>query len=272
MKHSWIQQTDRWLGTYGPVLQAHQLPQNPEQEMQPHQAASLVRSHVWRRILGVSGGRSSQLYLEQDLGSSNGYINAGARFPQHAVGMHWLTRARTGAIWTGRDFARIGWLSDEFRTECLFCHEGYEGETLVHLLVECPRWAAQRVVLQPLVDEAQARLGLAADSGNLAVYLLGGRTRGDHGVDEAWCEHWVNSPCDPQMGDAAGAAGAADGVNVAEDDRVPGFVLVARFFEAVMPTRLAELSPRLNPPRADAPLGMAALQQEGNHLVVGVPD
>jgi hypothetical protein len=48
--------------------------------------------------------------------------------------------------------------------------------------------------------------------------------------------------------------GDVEGVFVA--DRVPGFVLVAQFFQAVMPARFAVLRPLLlTSPRADAHKG-----------------
>ena len=52
-----------------------------------------------------------------------------------------------------------------------------------------------------------------------------------------------------------------------EEGRAPGFVLVARFLQAVMPVRLSEMRPLLTvaatPPRADAGTGRAALMREG---------
>lgn len=268
MKKSWLHLTRRWLDTHGPVLNFPEPVQEPENAMMQlrrrdtTRAADLVRNHVWHRILRTKGGRSSEQYLDRGFDASRGYIHAAVRFPLHAVGVHWLTRARVGAIWTARAFVRIHWLPDEFQTRCPFCDEGYEGETLAHLLVECPRWHESRQILQPLVDEAYAELGLAADSENVATFLLGGRIGGDQG-DGTRCLHWVKLPRDLQLGDA----GHGDG-DAAEDVRVPGFVLVARFFEAVMPTRFAELGPLLNPPRADAQMGMAALQQQ---QVVEIP-
>ena len=116
----------------------------------------------------------------------------------------------------------------------------------------------------------------------MATYLLGGRVRGAHeDAQDIWCRSWVSLgrvPA-PQNGDG----GFVDGVNVqmqhdapalaqAEvehgaaganmDGRVPGFVLVARFLQAVMPARFAALGPLLSPPRADAGHGMAAFPQQ----------
>jgi hypothetical protein len=97
------------------------------------------------------------------------------RFPALAAGVHWLTSARVGAVRVARAYARIHWVPAEFSTQCLFCDDATMGETLPHLLVECPRWEVQRAPLQPLVDEARDRLGAAAVTvDNVALYLLGG--------------------------------------------------------------------------------------------------
>lgn len=263
MRGSWVRGSGIWLARWGPAM--------PEVDVgnviQPHVAAKLVREHVWGQRARVVGGVGAQRYSNRDMRASNGYIAAAVRYPQHAMGVHWLSRARVGTVWMARDFVRIGWLPEYLRTQCPFCDEGYEGETLVHFLVECPRWNEARLNLQPLIDKAEEVLGLEADVENLAVYLLGGRVGGEQD-DGVRCKHWVKLPRNPQRDNIGNVDDVDDGVAV--EDRVPGFILVARFFEAVMPTRLAELSPLLpaNPPRADAQLGMAALQQDENDYVL----
>ena len=251
MRGSWERGSRVWLGRWGPVI--------PANVVQPHQVAKLVRDHVWGRRVRARGGIRAQSYLDKDMEASNSYIATAVRYPEHAMGVHWLTRARLGTVWMARDFVTIGWLPEYLRTQCPFCDEGYEGETLVHLLVECPNWNQARAeFLQPLIDEAEEKLGTEADAGNVAVYLLGGRIGGERD-DGVRCLHWAKLARNPQRDDFG------DEINgeAVEGDRVPGFILVARFFEAVMPARIAELGHFLpaDPPRADAQMGMAALQQ-----------
>jgi hypothetical protein len=235
------------------------------------------------------GGRSLQRYRLHGFEATNGYIWQAVRYPALATGVHWLTRARVGALWVARSYARIRWLPAEFLARCPFCEGEAQGETLPHMLVECPRWDAQRAPLGPLVDEARDRLGAAATVENVAVYLLGGRIRGGRdGARDIRCRHWVKlgrrrgGGGAPQMGNGGliedglapqAAAAPVDGVEQQTEDageandhveagRVPGFVLVARFLQAVMPARLAVLRPLLQiPPRADAGHGRAALQE-----------
>jgi hypothetical protein len=235
------------------------------------------------------GGRSLQRYRLHGFEATNGYIWQAVRYPALTTGVHWLTRARVGALWVARSYARIRWLPAEFLARCPFCEGEAQGETLPHMLVECPRWNAQRAPLGPLVDEARDRLGAAATVENVAVYLLGGRIRGGRdGARDIRCRHWVKlgrrrgGGGAPQMGNGGliedglapqAAAAPVDGVEQQTEDageandhveagRVPGFVLVARFLQAVMPARLAVLRPLLQiPPRADAGHGRAALQE-----------
>lgn len=275
MRSSWLRQSRIWLSRWGPDLHAIDL--DDDHVIGAHAAAKLVRDHVWSQRARVSGGRSVDRYSQRGMSLSNDYISAAVHFPQHTLGVHWLTRARLGAVWTAQTYARIRWLPHQYHTRCPFCDDAYEGETLFHLLIECARWDDHRLILQPLIDEAQAVLGLDANVENLAVYLLGGRIGGDHEGDGVRCMHWTKLPREPHDGvnvniDNHEVDGNIDGdiddVAVAEDQALPGFILMARFFEAVMPTRFAELSPLLtahnNPPRADAHLGMAALHEGVN--------
>ena len=159
-------------------------------------------------------------------------------------------------------------------------------------LLECPRWDEFRILLRPSMDEARARLGAGGDAGTLATYLLGGRVRGAHeDAQDIWCKHWVSlgrvralqnvvgglvdgvhvhmqhdapalAPA-PALDNAEAEAEAERGVAGANvDGRVPGFVLVARFLQAVMPARFAVLGQLLSPPRADAGHGMPAFPQQ----------
>lgn len=313
-QRSWTMTSRAWLRRFCPappamppaqVAQGAQAPPDA-----PWMVANRVRAAVWESMAGHEGGRSLARYRQQGFEASNGYIWQAVKYPALATGVHWLTRARVGAIWVGVAYARIRWLPAEFLTRCPFCGHGdggeagvagdnaegvnvahgggHDGETLPHLLLECPRWDEFRVLLRPLIDEARARLGAGGNADTLATYLLGGRVRGAHeDAQDIWCRHWVSlgRVQAPQNGDGglvddgvnvqmqhdapalaeAEAEHGAAGANV--DDRVPGFVLVARFLQAVMPARFAELGPLLSPPRADAGHGMAAFPQQagGNH-------
>ena len=268
MRSSWEHWTRLWLARYGPPAAADAVAHQEgeaeaadaavvgavvaQQRMRLRTAVRHVREHVWLRLLMRTQAASVSRYLERDLWASNGYIHAAVQFPLDAVGVHWLTRARVGAIWTATAYARIHWLPAANLAECPFCLSAQhpQGETLTHMLVECPRWHEPRAALQPLLEEARGALGAGVCSESLAVFLLGGRARGDRGIS-ARCSHWVKLPRKPQNG--------VQGV-----DQLPGFVLVARFFAAVMPARLAVLGPLLHPPRADALMGMAAFAEGGN--------
>jgi exonuclease III len=294
-QRSWSVASRSWLGRFCPAP-----PAQADAET-PRALANRVCSTVWESMADREGGRSMQRYRLHGFEATNGYVWQAVRFPALATGVHWLTRARVGALWMGRAYARIHWLPAEFLTRCMFCEVATAGETLPHMLVECPRWEAQRVSLEPLIDEARQRLGAAATVDNVALYLLGGRVGGEHHDNNAQgirCTHWVKlgrrGGGAPQMGigglvdngldHAAPEVEEQQGPHGLEDDddgdveagRVPGFVLVARFLQAVMPARFAELRPMLTitaPPRADAHMGRAALREgEGDHPLLGDDD
>ena len=280
-QRSWSVASRSWLGRFCPAP-----PAQVAQET-PRALARRVSSTVWESMAVREGGRSMQRYQQQGFEATNGYIWQAIKYPALAAGVHWLTRARVGALWMGRAYARIRWLPAEFLSRCVFC-EHADGEDVAHMLVECSRWAALRAPLQPLIDEARHRLGAGlATVDNVASYLLGGRIGGEHhhnGAQGIRCPHWVKlgrRRGAPQLGieglvDVAPAAPALvqEGQGVVdvdaamvEEGRAPGFVLVARFLQAVMPVRLSEMRPLLTvaatPPRADAGTGRAALMREG---------
>jgi len=290
-QRSWSVASRCWLGRFCPAPPAQAAVETPRA------LAHRVCSSVWESMADREGGRSMQRYRLHGFEATSGYIWQAARYPTLATGVHWLTRARVGALWMGRAYARIHWLPAEFLTRCMFCENATAGETLPHMLAECSRWDTQRVPLEPLIDEARRRLGAGmATVDNVALYLLGGRIGGEHHNDAHGirCTHWVKlgrRRGAPQMGigglvDVAPAVPAVqewqgevdvDAATV-EEGRVPGFVLVARFLQAVMPVRFSELRPLLtvaaSPPRADAGTGRAALMREGEerHPLLGADD
>lgn len=268
-QYSWAVASRSWMRRHcpaPPALQgAGEVPAPPDT---PRAIANRVRTAVWDSMAGRQGGSSLERYRQAGLEDTNGYISEAIKYPALAAGVHWLAKARVGALWVARAYVRIRWLPVEYSTRCPFCDVANAGETLGHLMVECPRWDEFRAPLQPLVDEARARLGHRASVENVAVYLLGGRVSGDHeDAPGIRCDRWVTvgRVRAPQMGDAEGVVDDADDANGVDGaiGRVPGFVQVAQFLQAVMPVRCAVLSPLLNPPRADAGDGRAALQPRG---------
>jgi len=292
-RQTWLTGTPSWMRRYCPEVfdiaqvDGGRLEDGDEDVgVNPGAVVQVVRRTVWTRMNQRKGGQTLQRYMACGLDTTSAYIGEAIRFPMDAMGVHWLMRARVNAIWTGRQYVRIRWLPEEYRTRCPFCDVGRhrDGETLSHMLVECPRWADHRLVLlQTMIDEARRHLGMGLDDVGavvgvgvgvgvdevevenldaIATYLLGGRCGGSR------CEYWVRPPrqVDRQhlvldAGDPQDLQGVYMQPEGAEVDLLPGFMRVARFFSAVVPARQAVLGLLLQPPRADANDGRAALVQ-----------
>lgn len=292
-RQTWLTGSRMWLRRYSPeVIAGVEDRQDPEMlALAPSTVARQVRQIVWTRTNRASGGQGLQRYMSCAFDETRDYIGEAVRFPADAMGVHWLLRARVDSIWTGHQYARIRWLPEEYKVRCPFCDVGHHGETLSHMLVACPRWQESRqVLLQTMIDEARQHLEVdpvrvnahdhdtsdaidvdAGDDDNgdidikgIAAYLLGGRCGGNR------CAYWVRNPVPDTVvpGDPQERLGVvAHTVMEATENTaamVPGFIRVARFLSVVIPARQAVLGLLLQPPRADANHGRAALVEDEN--------
>jgi hypothetical protein len=241
-KMSWVVGCRRWIRRYCPTALAPTVPVEPAPVVifSPSIAAARVRRAVWQRLKDGGNRQTLRRYLEAGYDVTGSYLKEALKYPLDCLGVHWLMRFRVNAVWTARKYAAIQWLPGEFRTRCPFCDNSQHGETLDHILIECPRWAEPRLEIQDLIDEGRRLLDPQVGSSTIASYLLGGRClRGDQ--THIRCDHWVMAGNRPH-----------GEINRAEENGVPGFIQVARFLTAVMPARLAVLATLLQPPRADA--------------------
>lgn len=255
-KATWVTGSARWLRRFCPeVLHAN---------TQPHQVAAIVRPHICNRVIGKS--ITAVRYLEHGFDVTTSYLKSSCRYPEYTRGIHWLCRLRANAFWTGRAFVKIGWLPIRYRTECPFCgvvdEDDEGGETIEHLLMVCNRWNAQRQeYLSVLINEHRCDY----------VNLLGG-SRENSVVDR---EHiiplwlWDIEEQDNELVDGAAQDGNGEHGHITS----PGYLQVAKFLQAVMPTRCAVLSQLLQTLRADADVfGMAVLQEDANEAPVAALD
>ena len=247
-RKSWVTLSRQWLLRYCPGAL----------ECSLDSCAGQVKDLVWHRMRQKkgSGGKSLAVYESHQLLETRFYIDLGVKYPLLARGFHWLTRLRLGGVWTAKRFARIGWLADEFRTKCPFCHRECGGEDESHFLMDCASWNEYRESFL-----SGWTFGLGATWFN----LLGG-SRESSGVSMAtvrslWCPQdltfhpEIDSPLE----------GAWDQV---DDDGTPGCVRVAQYLQTVMPIRLRVLAPLLEAPRANAgDQGMAVLAGNGTVVV-----
>ena len=213
----------------------------------------MVKASAWDRANKSGGGKSLKSYRDLNMESTRSYIRLGVRYPQLARGFHWLGRLRTGCFWTAKKFARIGWISNDFRTKCPFCHVVGRVEDEAHFLMECAAWAESRVKF----------MGGLMDGLGVAWYNLLGGSREDGGLTLEnllllWCPR--DDEFHPEVELQDGNAILGNGAN-----GIPGCVQVSRYLQQVVPIRMARLKPLLEAPRANANNnGMAVLAVEGD--------
>lgn len=242
-KQSWVSGTRRWLQRFCPAALVA--------GRSPREVGSLVRDFLRERAIQVSV--TAVRYRDGALERTRQYLGLGSRYPGLARGIHWLCRLRVNAFWTAVALQRIGWLPPRYRTECPFCHSMGTGETIEHMLMDCPRWAVTRA--ECFGEWVETLHGVA-------INLLGG-SRVESGVSPTEIESlWLGNVV-AQEGLELGGAPQLMGNNDA-DTATPGFTRVARFLQIVLPVRFRALSVLLlQAPRADADIsGMAVLAEE----------
>lgn len=219
------------------------------EEMSPQEAAERVRNVVWLRQ-STNAGRSTKFHKDHNLALTADYLKVAIRFPSCSRGIVWVSKFRLGAIWTARRLSAIEYIEPVWRHTCPFCLEEGDGETLQHILNECPRWEAERErMLRELNPPVQLRW-----------YNLLGGSRGEDELElggflSGWCgRHIIHDELHPDP-------------NLIGD--VPGFVRVAKFLQEIMPLRIRHLHDLMETPGANAArVGRAALAA-GRRLVVG---
>lgn len=221
----------------------------PEAVLRPDLTPGAVSSLVRKAVQTRSERQAVAKYKQCGYDETKEYLSEALKYPGDSVGVHWITRARLGGIWTAQQYVRIGWLDENYKTRCPFCNAEGNGETLEHLLIRCDRWNDLRQPLMPMIEEVfqltHQRVPARDVERSTATYLLGGRLRGADGAgyheDDDFVGRWVR-PQPPQHQQTLQDQGA----------EVPGFILVSRFLAGVMRLRPAILSRHLIPQRADA--------------------
>jgi hypothetical protein len=244
-QRTWATGTQQWLRRMVPAVPTS------EEDRTGAIAARLVKAFSWERYLRQEGGNAGMVYAHRCLQDSVAYVEDATRRVHDACGVHYLTRARVGALGTAGFYARIGWLPERYRRECPFCHTQGRSETLVHMLLECPCWDEQREsFLSSLVQDATLVAGPEGSQLDVVILLLGGRLS-----NGAYLTDWSRDV--PLQGNEGMRR-----TEVAErgTERRPAYLRVAQFLVAVMLRRLPTLSRLLTTPhRANAMNGRAAL-------------
>jgi exonuclease III len=243
---SWVTGCARWLAG-----------QCPEAKLESGSwDANVVKSRTWWKCAqkrGVSSIRSMEVFA-----GTRRYTAVGGRYVNFTRGIHWLAKARAGGLWTGKSLANAKVIGQTFKVECPFCEHGTEGETLSHLLLECPKWDAQREACL-----GEGFVGAVGDN------FLGGLDPSGGWGKEALIDHWVGKP-GPEAADLL-PSDFLEGM-VTRDRKVPPCVRIAAFLQIVMPLRQKAILLVGEELRADAiPNGRAVLVGGWADLIADPP-
>ena len=229
-KRTWVTGCKAWLNRFGPDTQALAEASDPR---------ALVLQTEWMGIEGTSGITTEYRRMALE-GTRKVYLALGGNIALRR-GTDMLLRCRTGTFYTGVRLAQCGRIPRRYLGICPMC-EREGGETLAHMIRECPRWRPQRrraAMFEGKTGSAAQGRGTLPETGpggwesNTVEYLLGGEVRAE----------------------------AANWKPLQERYRELG--VVARFLQLIGPARAVKLSglrwalsSPVTPPRVEAPRGM----------------
>jgi hypothetical protein len=190
---------------------------------------------------------SVRTYLRSAFELTRQYIRVAVFYPDLSVAVNFLTKARVQAIWTATRLATIEYLPPEYVNRCPFCGHA-PGETISHMVLECPRWVQSREVHLVPVLNALPDVFRRQSLQQVTCYLLGGSSvRGNSRQLSPFLKRWVGDLQEIRSG------------NFDFGNR-PLFLFVAIYLREVMCVRYGELRPLMEAFRADANDGRAELR------------
>jgi exonuclease III len=197
---TWVSGTATWIKRFGkdyPVVQ--------DREMD-HSIYDRILRSTWLKDLDLDRTKSKGYYCNALMTKSNQWSKLVAMAPSLIKGAGYLLRARLRALWTGRQLSIANILPKEYCDKCTCCGCVQQfGETLTHLLIECPKWDTirERFLNQPIAqarkcwEEERSVRGLQDNLSETAYlrYLLLGGEIGGHSL-----EGWDGIPKDHENG------------------------------------------------------------------------
>ena len=203
---AWFRRTKNWLTRYARVADGDCLADVETKILAYFRAQD--RRHSTLSYDRYEGARFEDTRL---------YIQVALRYVSLAMGVNWLARARVNGIWTARKAVQAGLIAQTHADRCPACGTAIAATPeLLHVLLACPNYAPQRLLLEPLLSADP--LSLLTDL-ELFFFLLGGRAAGSN----------VAMP---------GAQWSGVDDETFADLGVPAFLPVCRFLQAVMPEHM----------------------------------
>ena len=300
-KTTWVTETKKWLASrWSPSddewqTEYQRLGLHCEEDMSPaHVRLFILRwvqsREIRRRSSGSGASKTLVTYLEAKYSATRGFLCLLAKVPGLAAGGQLLVQARVGAFMTATWMAQARLIDEKYKTACPFCISvqaaSTEGESLVHFLLQCPRFALQRAnSIGKILDGIDRRIIATLTDQDKMVLLLGGgiikppyrlskwgSATGEGGADllaamaeQIWRDDEFRTAHGDNERDSLSFMQAPAGPAVRDADSEKTGVAccrVALYFQDTMDIRRKLLFP-LTQKRADAPTGMASLDSAG---------
>ena len=235
-KGTWLSNGQRWLKRLGHSM-GHDV-------LGCVDGKKMVKKEVWDRQADQSGSLAWKRYKTARFEATREYIKMAVKHPGISKGVVWLMRARIGAIWTASRAAQAKLVGCEWVGRCPSCGEASVSD-LAHLLL-CPSYQVERRVhLGPLIRHIRrSNRPSVLSQDDLFIICLGGDI-GGKALGTLW-----SGVCSQVFGGTG----------------VPGFALVARFLQKVMPRAMINLWQHSITTRAQ-PADRGIAGPSGSHLI-----
>jgi exonuclease III len=169
-KISWTSGTSRWLKRFQV--------DGASDSRQPSKAkAKEVVSLSWNSKLEKDSTQSLNQYLRKGFEETRIFNKLALTHTDSCKGFVWLTRMRTGALWTGIRAAKAGLIEPRWARKCPSCKENCQ-EDIPHILLECKKFSDEiKGYIQPIMDKLVEQ-SPALSREELATLIIGGQVDG----------------------------------------------------------------------------------------------
>lgn len=199
-RDTWLSGTRRWL----------------TKEKVTATAAKPAKQAIWAKSLATDKTLSTARYRAAGFESTQRFVRLALPHPADAIGIRWLVRHRTHAVWNATSAVQAGLLQRQWKGRCPSC-EMDEVDDGTHLLLRCPTFSSERALyIRPLVRKL-ARKCPGSSANEMCTLLLGGQ----YGEVPDHAQWWLGRTY-TLLGEAP-------------------FLRVAKFLQSVMPRHMGHL-------------------------------
>jgi hypothetical protein len=212
--NGWVKSSSRWLKTAKIAIGPEAKEEIKEYFIVKRDTQPGHDAKAWRQ------------YQEHGFERTQSYIKWSGDYHLVSRGITWVLRARVGGIWTAKRAAKLDLIDADRGNKCPACDQVIDEEELVHIVLHCWKYAQPRACL---VQDMAAALEAALEPKVKVTLLLGSMS--------VLVEDAIGQVAPPWT--VAQWTGE-DGETLLEGGK-PGCVIVAEFFQKVMPEHMASL-------------------------------